>query len=251
MIRTLFFMLLAGCQTEALDCSALQPCNAGAYKFCKQGGGGCFYSLSDGSVINCTACDNCQSAVQSVQNWCDPVGQVPDMAGALSMSGGVVIPKTGPAYTGMKNDPGLNSLADCPDAILEPNDAAGTSLGFTPTPDQPTSKIIKLAICPKGPNPGTGQHDEDWFKVDNSLGASSLTLMAEAFYDISLGDVDIAIVDSTGHLLASDGTAVANGCTTATIGSDVYYVVVTGAGNLDVNRYELLIRSFAASRSCP
>jgi len=63
-------------------------------------------------------------------------------------------PKTGPPYTGGHTDPGLNDATQCPDAILEPNDGPDPggppARRFTPTPDTPTAKIIKLAICPTG-----------------------------------------------------------------------------------------------------
>jgi hypothetical protein len=71
------------------------------------------------------------------------------------------------------------------------------------------------------------------------------------FYDISFGDLDIGILDEQGNVLSEDGTAVANGCAVAAIGNGVYYVVVTGANNVDSNRYELLIRSFTTPQTCP
>jgi hypothetical protein len=169
----------------------------------------------------------------------------------------VEIPKSGPPYSGAHTDPGLTDPSMCPDSGLEPNDGpdpVGHPLAFTPVPDMPTAKIIKLSICPSGNNPLTGRHDVDFFKVDNSNGPSSLTLMAQVFYDISMGDLDIGIYTYDGkelHSLSVDGTAVTNGCTAAAISNGVYYVVVAGANNVDVNRYELLIRSFAAAQQCP
>jgi hypothetical protein len=166
----------------------------------------------------------------------------------------VNIPKSGPPYSGAHTDPGLKTAADCPDSGLEPNDGPLQALGFLPTPDAPTSKIIKLSICPEGNSPATGRHDVDFFKVDNTPGASSLTLMAEIFYDVSQGDLDVGIFTWDGHSLSSlsvDGTAATNGCAAAAISNGVYYVVVAGANNVDVNKYELLIRSFAKPQTCP
>jgi hypothetical protein len=166
----------------------------------------------------------------------------------------IMIPKSGAPYSGPHTDPMLDDASACPDANLEPNDGPdpnGHPLAFTPMPDQQTAKIIKLAICPTGNNPLTGKHDVDFFKVDNSTGPSSLTLMAEAFYDISKGDLDIGIYDAQLNPLSVDGTAVTNGCTSAAITNQVYYVVVAGANNVDVNTYELLIRSFSMPKTCP
>jgi hypothetical protein len=169
----------------------------------------------------------------------------------------VEIPKSGPPYTGAHSDPGLNTPADCADSGLEPNDGPepnGHPLAFNPVPDMPSAKIIKLSICPGGNSPVTGRHDVDFFKVDNTTGPSSLTLMAQVFYDISMGDLDIGIFTYDGHQLNSlsvDGTAVTNGCAAAAISNGIYYVVVAGANNVDSNRYELLIRSFAQAQTCP
>jgi len=173
---------------------------------------------------------------------------VPDLASPGPLS----IAKSGPPYTGSHTDPGLNSPSDCPDQILEPNDSADTALVFMPTPDDPHApKIIKVAICPLGDNPGTGRHDQDWFKVDLTTGPPGLTLMAQVIYDITLGDLDVAIVDAAGNIVAADGTAVANGCAVTPVQNGVYYVVVTGANNVDVNNYEALIRTFTTAHACP
>jgi hypothetical protein len=169
----------------------------------------------------------------------------------------VMIPKTGAPYSGAHTDPGLNTPTDCPDADLEPNDGPdpnGQPLKLPPlTADMPTPKIVKLSICPVGNSPATGRHDVDFFKLDNT-GGPSLTLMAQVFYDISMGDLDIGIFTYDGHQLNSlsvDGTAVTNGCAAAAIQDGIYYVVVAGANNVDVNRYELLVRTFSAAMSCP
>jgi len=175
----------------------------------------------------------------------------PDLAGVFG-SLNLTIPKTGAPFSGTMTDPGLNDASQCPDVNLEPDDDLVSALNAPAlTPDQANAKIIKLAICPTGNNPLTGHHDIDVFKVDNSTGPSSLTLQAEIFYDISMGDLDVAILDGSGNVLSEDGTAVTNGCAAAAIGSGVFYVVVVGANNLGVNNYQLLIRSFTTPQTCP
>jgi hypothetical protein len=172
--------------------------------------------------------------------------------------GGGTIPKTGAPYTGTKNDPGLAMLSQCPDNTpqLEPNDTGTAAVDLTngslkPTPDTSPGKLTMLSICPKGNRPDTGKHDVDYFKVDTSaLSSSQLTLMAEIFYDISYGDLDVAIFDEDGNLKSADGSAITNGCTAASLAPGVYYVVVAGAGNTDVNRYDMRVRTFSMSRSC-
>jgi hypothetical protein len=262
-MRKLLFLLLIGCRTETVECSALQTCGSGAYKFCKQGAASCYYSLSDGSIISCTDCSNCRGALQTVNDWCSGLS-LPDLSTTFSVldlsvvgtSGNLSITKTGPPYTGSHTDPGLTDASQCPDANLEPNDGpdpTGHPLSFTPVPDQVTPKIVKLAICPNGPNPlvAGGQHDQDWFKIDFTTGLVQSTLMAEVFYDISMGDLDVAILDKNGNLLSVDGTAVTNACVSAFVTNSVYYVVVTGANNVDVNRYDILIRAFSTPKTCP
>src|SRR5262245_7628892 len=172
----------------------------------------------------------------------------------MNTDGGMLsgtIPKTGLPYTGTKNDPGLNTLKDCPDndPRLEPNDGTSTAVDLTnsslsPKPDMQVGKLTMMSICPKGPRPDTNFHDIDYYKVDTSTFGTTgtLTIMAEVFYDISYGDLDVGIFDSTGRLLAGDGSSMTNACTVASIGSGVYYVVVAGANNVDVNRYDMRVR---------
>ena len=77
------------------------------------------------------------------------------------------------------------------------------------TPDATnTPKLTKMAICPKGANPTTKRHDVDYFRID--VGAGVATVMAELFYDITYGDLDVAVLDAGGTMLGSDGTAVTN-----------------------------------------
>lgn len=165
----------------------------------------------------------------------------------------VLIPKSGPRWEGQHADPGLATADACPDESLEPNDgtapSAGQPIAVAVTPDAMTAKLTKLAICPTGPNPATHRHDVDYFRVDASAGGA-VTLMVELFYDIDYGDLDVGILDAGGTLLAGDGTALSNGCVTAPIGPGVYYVVVAGAANLDVNHYELRVRSFTRPTTC-
>jgi hypothetical protein len=182
-------------------------------------------------------------------------------ASDAGLSSSSLIPKTGAPYSGPHNDPMLSSLSSCPDyssdptASLEPNDDTAHAVDLAanpPIPDMPTPKLVHLAICPTGPNPATGNHDVDYYKIDTtSFGQPTLSMMAEIFYDITYGDIDVGIFDSTGRMLAGDGSAVTNGCVAASVGSGVYYVVVVGANNMDVNRYDVRIRTFTASHQCP
>jgi hypothetical protein len=174
--------------------------------------------------------------------------------GVTTPDGGVsLIPKSGTPYTGIHMDRmDLNTAMMCPDADLEPNDSPGTARDVMTVPDMPTAKLIKLAICPKGPNPATGNHDVDYYRIDTTGAAtSSLSLLAQVYYDISYGDLDVGVFDDTGRLLASDGTAVTNGCVAASIGKGTYYVVIVGANNMDVNTYDLSIRTFTSAKQCP
>jgi hypothetical protein len=221
-----------------------------AFAFCLAAVAGCYNPEIPNNGFTCKNDPTCPDGYSCVGGYCVKSGGSPTTAMAI------MIPKTGAPYSGSKLDPMLDTAAACPDANLEPNDGpepGGHPLAFTPMPDMPTAKIVKLAICPTGPSPWTGTrlHDVDFFKVDNTTGPSSLSLMAQVFYDIAYGDLDIAIFDAGMHLLSADGTAVTNGCTAAMIGQGVYYVVVGGANNTDVNRYELLIRTFAAAHTCP
>jgi hypothetical protein len=164
--------------------------------------------------------------------------------------GTVEIPKTG-MYNGLRNDPRLISDNDCPDSRLEPNNSPETALQAPdPTPDSMVPKIVMMSICPQG------KKDVDWFVVDldsSKFSQSQLSMLVQVFYDVSYGDLDVGIFDANGRLLASDGSAVSNGCASFTVnpGPGVkYYVAVVGANNSEVNRYDLHIRTFTASRSC-
>lgn len=170
---------------------------------------------------------------------------IPDLAGGL-------IPKS-TIYSGPHTDPMLSTPDVCPDASLEPNDSPATALDApTPTPDQPTAKITKMAICPTGPNPATGQHDVDYFKVDTTtLTSGTLNMRVDVFYDITFGDLDVGIFDQNGMYLGGDGTAVSNACATAGVQAGVYYVVVVGAQNMDTNKYDIRIRTYTTPQQCP
>jgi hypothetical protein len=205
---------------------------------------------SGGLDITCKSGQCSQAQADLAQASLD--GALRDLAVLPKGSISLTIPKTGAPFTGATTDPGLNDPSQCPDANLEPDDDLSSALNAPPlVPDMPTSKIIKMAICPTGNNPFTGHHDVDVYKIDNSTGPASLTLQAEIFYDISMGDLDVAIVDSSGNVLSEDGTAVTNGCAAALISNAVYYAVVVGANNVDSNRYEILIRSFTTQQTCP
>lgn len=165
----------------------------------------------------------------------------------------VRIAKSGPAYMGQHTDPGLTTAADCPDASLEPNDGPtlpdGKPVLVTATPDALTAKLTNLAICPTGVNPTTRRHDVDYFRLD--AGAGVATVMAQLYYDITYGDLDVGIVDAGGALVGSDGTATSDACATAPVGAPgTYFIVVVGANDVDVNRYALRVRTFTKITSC-
>ncbi len=173
-------------------------------------------------------------------------------SGSTDMAGGL-IPKMGPPYGGLHSDPGLNDVMTCPDVTLEPNDAPETALDApTPTPDLPTPKVTKMAICPKGLRADTGNHDVDYFHVSTTgFTQSTLNMKVELFYDITFGDLDVGLFDQTGNLLASDGTSATNACITKSVPQGDYFVVVVGANNTDVNKYDIRIRTFTAPQTCP
>lgn len=164
----------------------------------------------------------------------------------------VRIDKTGPAYSGQHTDPGLMTTGDCPDESLEPNDGAtlpNKPVLLTAPPDTMPAKLTNMAICPTGPNPATKLHDVDFYRLDVSGGVA--TIMAELSYDITYGDVDVGIFDAGGTLLGSDGTAVSNACATAPVSAPgTYFVVVVGANDVDVNRYDVRVRTFSKITTC-
>jgi len=223
-------------------CSGLEACSAGGSQFCKSGSR-CFYQLTDGSTIKCVDCGNCQAAASALSDWCNGL-KLPDLGSpALPSPAFIDIPKSGPAYTGTVNDPKLSQASDCPDSQLEPNDALDDAKDFPLSVDSYTPKLVRLAICPFGNN------DVDVFRI--AVASSGATLMAEIFYDISYGDLDVAILDDTGAIVASDGTSVSNGCATTTTAVAVYYVVVTGANHSAVNRYNAHFRLLSTPLACP
>ncbi len=246
-MRTLFALstfamtaaMTAGCYNPAIDDGGFGCLTSGGSDQCPDG-----YSCQAGG---CSGAEPTSGSIAADGCCVKKTGGGGTTGGAM-----IVIPKSGPPYSGAMADPMLDTAAECPDANLEPNDSPAEAIGAPAlAPDMPSAKIIKLAICPTGNNPLTGNHDVDFFKVDNSTGPASLTLMAQAFYDISMGDLDIGIYDSKLNQLVVDGTAVTNACAAASISNAVYYVVVAGANNVDVNRYDLQIRSFTTAQTCP
>ncbi|MDB4970535.1 MAG: hypothetical protein JWN44_6224 [Myxococcales bacterium] len=165
----------------------------------------------------------------------------------------VRVAKTGESWMGQHTDPGLSTAADCPDSSLEPNDGPvppdGKPIVVMTTLDQVTPKTTKMSICPKGANATTRRHDVDYFRVEVPAGAAAV--MAELFYDITYGDLDVAILDAGGSTLASDGTATTDACAVANVkASGTYYVVVVGAGDVDVNRYDVRVRTLSKPTAC-
>ncbi len=204
---------------------------------------GCFSPkvVSGGFACNPNDVPSCPSGYICIDNRC--VDGAPP----------VRIDKTGPAYTGPHTDPGLATTADCPDWSLEPNDGPtlpdGKPVLAMAPPDVQTPKLTNMAICPLGPSPFTKRHDVDFYRLD--LGAGAATIMAELFYDITYGDVDVGIFDAGGTLLGSDGTAMSNACATAPVSAPgTYFVVVVGANDVDVNRYDIRIRTLSKITTC-
>jgi hypothetical protein len=218
--------------------------------------GGCEHTSRSGAITIITTNWFYMGQAAAYQSACELSGGtfVAGEGGGASDGGGGggLIPKPGPPYGGIHKDPGLTTHGQCPDnsPALEPNDSPAQSVdlvgsSLTPVPDTSPGKVTALAICPKGSG------DLDYLKVDTSLlSASPLTLMAEIFYDVSYGDLDVAILDEAGKLVSFDSSALSNGCTSARLDPGVYYVLVAGAGS-DVNRYDLQVRTFSGSRSCP
>lgn len=206
--------------------------------------GGCYDPMVVSGGFACDANNNpgCPTGYICVDNRC--VNGTPP----------VRVDKTGPSYTGQHTDPGLNTTADCPDESLEPNDGPtlpdGKPVIVMATPDATnTPKLTKMAICPKGANPATKRHDVDYFRID--VGANVATIMAEVFYDITYGDLDVAILDAGGTQLGSDGTATSNACATGPVTTaGTYFIVVVGANDLDVNRYDLRVTTYTKITTC-
>ena len=220
-------------------CSSLAACGAGGSQFCKNGSS-CFYQLTDGSKIDCVDCGNCQDAASALADWCDGI-KPPDLGHAPAFI--PVIPKTGTPYTGPTSDPKLSTPQSCPDTTLEPNNTISTATDVQATVDAANAfKLVRLSICP------VGAGDLDMFHVTSTRPGT--TLMAEIFYDISYGDLDVAILDSSGAIIASDGSTNSNGCITSPLGVGEYYVAVAGANNA-VNRYDARIRLFSQPQFCP
>ena len=192
---------------------------------------------------------------------CDPSDNPPCPTGYYCVDNRCVngtppirVTKTGAAYNGQHTDPGLKTTADCPDESLEPNDGPtlpdGKPVIVTATTDATnTPKLTKMAICPTGVNPTTKRHDVDYFRIDVSSGVA--TVMAEVFYDITYGDLDVAVLDAGGSMLGSDGTAMTNACATGAVATaGTYFVVVVGANDTDVNRYDLRITTYSKPTAC-
>jgi hypothetical protein len=199
---------------------------------------------------------------------CDPADDPPCPAGfecrnrfceaVSATTGAISIDKT-EYYTGEQYTNASLGMADtCPDKDYEPGDGPTKApLKMSPRLDAPPEKTPKMAICPTGIAPWSNAHDVDYFKVDASTdaGANTITLKAEITYDVKYGDLDIAIVDSSGTTVKDDGTAKSNGCVAATVTPGVYYVVIVGAKNpnkpeADVNTYELKVQTSTLPKNC-
>jgi len=170
--------------------------------------------------------------------------------------GGGLIPKTA-MYTGAKVDPMLDNESQCTDNPLEPNDSSNTAIHIagadaTSMPaaievNGPPLKLGMLAICPTGNNPKADGHDVDYYKI---TAPQSVSAIVEITYDVKYGDLDVGIFRGDGSIVAVDGSAVSNGCAAASLPAGEYYVVVAGANNTDVNRYQLSVRFSTTPKSC-
>ena len=184
----------------------------------------------------------------------NPRCSVPDLR--VEQKAGIITKSE--VYNGAKLDPQLKTLSACPDyntdsaQSLEPNDSISTASvpTFSVPPDQSTPTLTNLAICPTGNNPLTGAHDIDYFRVDLSSFPDVKSLVASITYQVAYGDLDVAILNASGAQLSADGTASDNGCTTAVVTATTYYVLVAGAGNVDVNNYTLDLHSYSTSTGC-
>ncbi len=212
---------------------------------------GCFNPDVANGRFTCTLANpGCPEGLTCISGSCESSGSMPIVRGA-----DITITKTGAAYTGTQTPPSFASASDCPDQGEEPNDGPdpyGQPLAWAPRADNATPPTIGgKAICPTGPNPATNNHDVDFYKIDNSAGSGSLTLVANIEYDISHGDLDVAIYDSNMNQLVADGTAVSNGCVSTTISNGIYYVVVAGANNMDINNFSIQMATWSTTHSCP
>lgn len=156
----------------------------------------------------------------------------------------VIVKPNAPSASTM--DPGLNTLADCPDGVFESNDTLTTAIDVTGTIGfgAPGTPVEMLAICP------AGSDDVDFFAIDLSSASSEWRFARiDLEYDAAYGDLDFALLDAAGNIVARDGTRLSNGCLAAQIQSARYYIGVRGAGG-DVNRYRLHIRVDSTSPTC-
>ncbi len=169
--------------------------------------------------------------------------------GNNDMSSGIV-PKTG-TYSGPTLDPGLTDESKCTDAQLEPNDSISSAIPITDSlmlvVDGNTPKLQMLAICPTGDNPKANGHDVDYYQV---IASQAVSALVEITYDIKYGDLDVGIFRPDGSLVASDGSAVSNGCVAASLPAGTYYIGVGGANNTASNRYDLRVRFYSTPKTC-
>ena len=84
MVRPLLVLvagLVAGCTAPAYTCGHPVPCARGSIQSCtSRDGARCRYLTSDGTAIECAACDDCFAAEREIAAWCD--------SGTVGSSGG-------------------------------------------------------------------------------------------------------------------------------------------------------------------
>lgn len=189
----------------------------------------------------------CVTGDEAVMAWTNEDGQSQrfalvrqDLPAPAAPSGDpnqLVIAKPGdPPVSTM--DPGLETPADCPDGVIESNDTLATAVSITSSIGfgAPGTPIAMMAICP------AGSDDIDFFSIDLSSTSSEWRFVrVDLEYDVAYGDLDVALLDAAGNIVARDGTQTSNGCVAAQIQNGRYYIGVRGAGG-DVNRYQLQVR---------
>ncbi len=212
---------------------------------------GCFNPSVPDNRFTCTTTDSeCPNGLSCINGFCTQPGDVTPVKGVV-----VTITKTGSPYSGPTQMLNWTDASMCPDEAEEPNDGPdpyGQPLTWIPKVDNPTPPTIAgKAICPTGPNPATSNHDVDFYKIDETNAPAAVTLVANVTYDIQYGDLDIAVYDSKLNQLIADGTAVSNGCVATTLNpGQVYYVVVAGANNMDINNFSIQMATWSTPHAC-
>jgi hypothetical protein len=130
-VLVLVAVIVAGCTAPAYTCGHPVPCARGSVQSCtSRDGKSCRYLLSDGTPIECAACDDCFAAEREIAAWCDPGSTVNSGGGGAGSGGG-----GGSGSGGNGSSPGDLATA-------EPRD-----MSYEPPPD--LSRINDLARDPR------------------------------------------------------------------------------------------------------